>query len=518
MLDVLLVACALFPLSFATQTIEGRVLNAATAEGIPAVTVRIFPADSSPAAGYSTTTDSEGRFRIEGVAEGAYRAVYAASGFIPVPGPGEMPQPFPVAAAGDPIRLEVKMNPLAKISGRVLDASGKPVPDAGIWLIAEEKWCMPPECRPDHRQSKSGAKGEFGFTDLRPGPWLVAATAPPSWDPPPSRGDERLGWVQTFFPGVTDPRLAQAIVLPPGGEQWSVDIKLAAAPTHFIRGRVLDPHGDPVPNLPVTLSKSFGPPLTQATHRDGTFEFGAVTADQWFLSAAINQGGVKLKSCQTVAVKDRDLEDFELRLGAPFSLQGKIVVEVPEGAPVPQPPEIDMGLVPVEAILSDGPEGFLPLGSDGANLTARDVYPGSYRVQFLADAAVPYFLDSIRLGEQDAAGSFAVASAALPLTITYKLGGGTVRGTVEACASHHIFLVPEDRSLRRDGFIRIGVCDPNSRFEFAAVRPGEYYAIAMANEPRSFASLSDDRVLRQAGKVTVRLNETTSVDIRLSVP
>ena len=67
-----------------------------------------------------------------------------------------------------------------------------------------------------------------------------------SWSPPESRDDQRLDWAQTFYPGVTDPRLALKVIVP-GGDLWNVDIKLAAVPVHRIRGRVLDVRGDPVP-------------------------------------------------------------------------------------------------------------------------------------------------------------------------------------------------------------------------------------------------------------------------------
>jgi len=502
----------------AAQTVEGHVVNAGTGSGVPGVRVRIFPADSTPANGYSVTTDPGGRFRIEGVEEGAYRAMYAAPGFKSVPDPGNRPPAFPVGRGGEPVRLEVTMEPMGKISGRVLDATGKPVPNAGIWLVGEDKWCMPPACHPDNRQSKSGEKGEFSFGDLVPGPWLLSATAPQSWSPPESPGTERLGWAQTFYPGVTDPELAEAVIVRPGGEQWNPDIKLIAAPIHRIRGRLLDVRGDPVPKASVALAKGFGPSLIEDTKSDGTFEFASVVDDEWRLSAALDKDGVKLKAAQTVEIRMHDLENIELRLSAPFSLLGKVIMEVPEGPPAPEAPDIDIVLLPVSALLSDRADGFLIARADGNELTVRDVYPGPYQVQFLTESPVPYFLDSIRLGDQNAPGTVSILSDALPLTITYKLGGGSVRGTIEGCGSGHVFLVPQEPALRRNGFIRITTCDRNGRFEFPAVRPGEYYGLATAMEPRSrsFAALSDDRVLKPAVKVTVRPNESTSADIRLS--
>jgi hypothetical protein len=238
--------------SFAAQTVEGRAINATNGQGVSGVKVQIFPADGG-AKGYSITTDVQGRFRIEDVKAGAYRATYSAPGFSPIPNPGELPPAFAVAEGIEPVRLEAKLEPRTRISGRVLDATGKPVPNAAIWLVHETRWCMPPECRPDHRQSNSDEKGEFTVIDLVAGPWLIAATAPPFWDPPISRGDERLGWAQTFYPGVIDPRLAQPILLQPGIEQWNADVKLAAAPIHRIRGRVVDPNGDPAARVSVNL-------------------------------------------------------------------------------------------------------------------------------------------------------------------------------------------------------------------------------------------------------------------------
>jgi hypothetical protein len=499
--------------SLASQTIEGHVINAVTGEGVAGVSVRIFRDDDPQP--YSTATDAQGRFRIDGAKAGTYRATYLAPGFRPMINPSDRPPAFAVIDGGEPVRLEVKLEPMARFSGRVLDSAGKPVPNAAIWLIRQDKRCMPPDCYPEHRQSKASENGEFTVTDLVPGPWLVSATAPPSWDPPPSRGDERLGWAQTFYPGVTDPQFAQAVMLQPGS-QWITDIKLATAPLHRIRGRLLDPRGDPVAKALIALDKGFGfgPTFTKETNADGTFEFAAVD-DQWGVSAAVDRDGVKLKCTQAVDLKDHDSEGVEMRLSAPFTLHGKIVMEVPTGVPAPEPPQLDIGLVPTApAVLSNGPTDFIPIETDGGNLTVRNIYPGSYRVQFLTDSPVPFFLDSIRLGEQDAVRSFSVDSASLPLTIRFRLGGGTVTGTIEACDSHDVFLVPQDAALRLYGFIRKSSCDRNGHFEFLAVRPGKYYGIA--RKLQSSADLLDDRVLSQGNEVTVRENENTSADFRIS--
>jgi len=238
-----------------------------------------------------------------------------------------------------------------------------------------------------------------------------------------------------------------------------------------------------------------------------------VVDDQWRLSAAVDQAGVKLRATQSVEIKGRDLE-IELRLTAPFTLRGKIVMEVPEGTPAPEPPPIDLMLVSGAASLSDGGGGSVPAPSDEDNLTVRDVYPGLYQIETLTDSPAPYYLDSIRLGDQDALGWVSILSDAQPLTITYKLGGGTVRGTIEGCGAGHVLLIPQDPARRRHAFIRITTCGQNGRFEFRAVRPGEYYGFAIAEVPFA-AMLQDGALLKQASRVTVDANESTAADIRL---
>jgi len=66
-----------------------------------------------------------------------------------------------------------------------------------------------------------------------------------------------------------------------------------------------------------------------------------------------------------------------------------------------------------------------------------------------------------------------------PLTLTYKIGGGTVRGAIDRCNGAHVFLIPADPALRRDQFIRLAACRANGQFEFSGVRPGEYYGVAV---------------------------------------
>jgi hypothetical protein len=71
-----------------------------------------------------------------------------------------------------------------------------------------------------------------------------------------------------------------------------------------------------------------------------------------------------------------------------------------------------------------------------------------------------------------------------------------------------VTLIPKEVALRRAGFIRRTACGRNG-FEIPAVRPGDYYGLAIGNP-----ALLDDGLLKQAAGVTVRGNESTTAELK----
>ena len=120
---ILLGACAV------AQTVEGSVINSVTGNGIPAMRVQIRPAAGKT--GYSTATEAQGHFLVEGVQAGTY----AASSSSPDYSLSGAPSVFPVTAWGTPAKLELRMMPLPRISGRVVDGRGDGVASARLEFI-----------------------------------------------------------------------------------------------------------------------------------------------------------------------------------------------------------------------------------------------------------------------------------------------------------------------------------------------------------------------------------------------
>jgi hypothetical protein len=241
-----LLAWILLAAPLAAQVVEGRVINTATGNGIPNVSVGLLAMGQVD---YRATTDSMGRFRVESVKDGSYTVFYSAPNFTPKD--DGLPRTFQVTAGVGPVQLQYEMAPVSRISGRVLDGAGDPVPHANVLVTQALQFGG------ILFTVAANEKGEFRSPEsMRPGEWLLSATAPESWKPPEPRDGQRLGWVTTFYPNVTDPNLAVKVDVALGGEIPELNIKLATAPVYRVRGVVLDVHGNPVGKARVSLDKS----------------------------------------------------------------------------------------------------------------------------------------------------------------------------------------------------------------------------------------------------------------------
>lgn len=154
------------------------------------------------------------------------------------------------------------------------------------------------------------------------------------------------------------------------------------------------------------------------------------------------------------------------------------------------------------------------------NITS--LYPGTYTVSAgnadgLGGAPAGYFLDSIRAGGVELPDRVVRLTEPLPITLIYKTNGGTVRGTVEHCASGVVWLFPRDATLHSRDFAISASCNASDQYEIDAVRPGEYYAVALsaANPSPVSDGILDETLIALATSVTVRAREMALADLHL---
>ena len=492
---LLLASCA------AAQSIEGTVVNSVSGIGIAGARVQARQGSFNNTA----DADSQGHFSFDGLKDGTWDITCMANGYA-----FELsarPRQVQVSA-GHTARADFRMTPSPRLSGRVVDGNGNPAPNATVQLIAPASFYT----------GKADSDGKFNLHQmLPPGDYEFSATPPPGMKPPDPEpeGGRVLGWARTYYPGTTVREAAARVPLKPGSEFSDLVLKLMAVPAHTIRGVCLMPDGSPAAKVKIELGEGQPFPVAQTveTDADGIFEFKAVVDGEW--SLAVRQE--ELRAAEWVEMREHDIDRLTLRLSPPFTVTGKVVMEVPQGVPAPRTPMVRLQPHVTRSMLDlgSGGSGLTSNNATEGNFTITPVYPGRYSV----DAPVsvgPYYLDSVSLGTAEVMTPTVSLVAPLPITVVYKTNGGSVRGTVAGCVEGSVWLVPQEAS-RRVAMHRFAPCLAEGRYQLTAVRPGEYYALVAGPQFRRewLFGVFEEEDLNRADRVTVRAGETTALDLKI---
>ncbi len=284
------------------RTFDGRVVDAVTGEPIAEASVGMNW-DMSP----KTRTDVAGRFRLNGfVLRMQQKICVVADGYARAE-----------SAARRSPDVVVKMTPEARLTGRVVEADGEPVPGARVAALTE---------------FGIGTVLSLGLaTSADDGTFTIAGLDP-----------RQAHFVAVSATGFG--RTAKFVELR-GADRAVTDIgEIVLAPGRSIEGLLLDAHGLPVPRHVVelrgprgevrigrrTMLHARGNRETRRTDDLGRFRFPELSAGQYVVS--VEREGAVGKT-QRVAVEDRDVLDVTLRFEETRSFV--VRVETDEGDPVP---------------------------------------------------------------------------------------------------------------------------------------------------------------------------------------
>jgi len=182
----------------------------------------------------TTHTDAEGRFHLPDVEPGQLRLSVEAKGFQPYSrsGLGILP--------GTETEVEVVLKPGATVSGRILDAEGRPLPGISVQGAG--------------RNDQTDPRGRFRLVGISPGTHRFLA-----WN------DQRG-------------RIHRTVEVPPEG----TEVELVFPVGHEVSGRVVGPEDEPVPGALVRLEPATEQPEGEIsprsglTNRSGEFGFSDV--------------------------------------------------------------------------------------------------------------------------------------------------------------------------------------------------------------------------------------------------
>ena len=503
--------------------VEGTVSNSVTHAGVPGAKVTLY---TQKGVRYNATADASGAFRITDVQPGDYNSRVESQGYVDSIQPRLGQQGLRVALGGNATRLDVQLDPMATLRGRVLDSDGNPAPKVSVGLGP-------------FAQNQTDAEGRFVFKDVRPGTYTLRATV----DQPPtkkaSQEAARTEIVPTFFPSTANEAEAERIVVRAGADLAGYDIRLRKSLLFRVKGVVLDDAGKPAPGATVQLigagsdrlfmgQMQFGYGLRYFQNLydigtsempvksgdDGAFEFPAVRPGDWRVQARLdpqhdakNNLYVTATEAVPVSVSDRDVDHVELRFAPSFTLTVTLDWGGQQAPAIRGSPVLLIGAANL-------PVGLQPAAPDGT-LRMEHVLPGRYRIVPIPGLPPGFYASAVMAGGQDVLGKEVELAAAMPeVRVVYKPNPGTVRGTVEDGEGATVLLWPE--GVITPDLVRVAEAGPRGAFEMAGVPPGAYSVLAFDRINAQTASESFLRSVLPAGaRVTISEGGVESVQIKV---
>ena len=528
-----------------TASIQGRVVAADGQSALSRVTVELRRAGTNDAPIVSSTNEDgrfvfasllPGQYRLTATRSGYVPAEYGQRK------PGAVGLPL-VLAAGQQLReAQIALTASASVSGRIFFRTGKPVVNAEVmamkasfqdgrrvltleqtgrtndlgeyrlyWLTPGKYYIstMPWDGRPISGGVVMNANGAAAAVDMARMTVLAGdvARAPLGFQPgaPPS---DTEAWVPVYFPGTANEDAAAPIDLAAGANVRSIDIITTPVGPRRIRGTIMDATGQPAQNAQIFRSRNSPPSNTFATEvahsEKGTFDIRGVVPGPYTLLAIAGDSAGKV----VVNVGETDLEDVRIPVAAGVTFSGKLSVDgsnnpVPAGLRVSlRPDPLVPGMpVPASAVSADGqftfsqvlPGNYLvtvqplqaaPPVATGQRGNAFPVPPqrGAPTLPPLPPALQNAYVKSVRLGSADVLnGGLRIDTPPVDsLEIVIGANPARVEGDVGRLPNATVVLVPAAR-MRRPDLYKSVLTNPEGRFEFQGVTPGDYILLTWAD-------------------------------------
>ena len=416
-------------------------------------------------------------------------------------GPGAGPMGAPPGAV---LRPEGAPALPGSISGRVIDADGKPV--AGAPVASLRRLALrggPPVPVPIGRGAVTDAQGVYRLNGVAAGGYLVAVVANPidfnapglpsaSKLPPAMTASDgrRFGYVTTYFPGVTSQAGAQTITV--GAVEVSgIDLRLPRVPVVELAGEVVTTGGGTIAGMPVTLlpadfADHLGGQNVQRAmiNADGRFSFDQVGHGRYTISV---NAGPRGWARMPFEIAGPLVAAVRLTLQPPLTVSGRVEFTGPLPAPVAG--EMSKFSVALEAapLVSGSTRPMAAVAADGT-FVLSNVPAGAY---VLRASMPPLAQVGGLVGDQD--------SLDLPVEITANVTGAvvvvvprlpsvlaTVRDELGQQVPQAIAVVfSEDQRYwtMRSRRLQIIRANPSGTFTIAGLPPGKYFVVAGLDLP-----------------------------------
>jgi hypothetical protein len=494
-----------------TAAIAGRITILDTDPAAPVRRAKVTLSSPDLPSAEVTDTDTDGRYRFDGLPAGDYRITAEKPGFVTLEygaaRPFERPVPLRLAT-GTTRDASIALPRGAAIEGRLVAADGEPILNA---IVSAVRFTVVPQGRRPVtvREARTDDLGRYRIHSLPPGDYYVSAAA----DPVQAIAEGTLpgvrpqGSARTYFPGTVQPHEARRIRLGIAEEAARTDFTLTAVPVITVLVTATDSSGKPAGVRGARLQPVGGPPgdVRGTVPEPGAVQFPRVPpGDYWLTMTTSAEGATQEFAAQRVLVSGDSLPDLQVRTARGASLDVRV-----EPADVAATARLRLRAIETDFELPFGPTPPPPPAiGPGGTLALHGVFgPRLFRVDGLPAG---WALDRVWLDEADITDTpFDFRETPVPRRLRLVLTDRTTTieavvtgasGTPAAGARVVAFSADERRWGPTSRFVVAALSDGSGTARLAGLLPGDYIVVA-ADYLEDDAWLDPDvlRSLRPAG-------------------
>jgi hypothetical protein len=359
-------------------TVSGTVVNAMTNEPVRGALVTL--SSNQPKTALS---GPDGHFQIDGVAASSAQIMAQRPGFDQQ----NMRQQRIIKIDSDTEGVTVKIMPLSRISGRIVDREGEPIEGVSVQCITQQIVNGRKQWQPRGGVSSDEA-GSFVIEDLNAGTYILRTQEKQLYFTAPQSEAARYIYPPTFYPDAATREQAQHIDLT-AGQDMKVDIALNSIRGSRVTVRTVPPYANVIASMSQDDDQL---PSNQArAGKSGDLTFPAVAPGNWKIEARGPFSGGNNEQPMygqlEVQVGTVDLDNLKVPMGK--------MADIPVTITGVQSPQVALQLL--------SKDGNIAAGSNpepNGQMLIRSVAPGTYRL------IVPFTgsnncIKSIMSGSQD---------------------------------------------------------------------------------------------------------------------
>ena len=544
-------------------SIEGRVTNGQTGDGLGGATIRLAPMrmqrSGAAAADATATTAADGSFHFDSVAPGTYFAVVEDKGFVSRGSRAGL-RPVTVSSGQQVSNVNLALMPQATISGKVVDGDGNS--QAGARVEAFTEHVIRGRLQLFRvSQSTTNQAGQYNLAGLSPGKYYLAAEllqrtnakdagTPGEAKPntPKSEGSATgqppMELVRTYYPKSLDFNSAEAVDVESGQDLSGTVIQLRRVATHHVQGTVSGLTGAAVQRDELFLAPKAGVQSASFGRRgklspDGKFIFDHVVPGEYTLRLVGNDASSgqsprfrsrHLLARQDVEVGASDVEGVDLAVLSPIVLTGRVSVD---GVDNPNFSQIHIAIAPAADDVAYGSYQNAQVAADGT-FSMENLSPAKYVVH-ATGGPVGTYLKSLTFNGQDLLTQEMDLSQGSggELAVAFHTGVAEIDGTVQTSSQPSqiplasptggqaaspfpmVVLVPDHLAPDGTGWL-VGAAQPSGAFTLPNVRPGRYTAFAVEHFDGTVWQNTDFLKEIQSEGISVDVGENDRKQIQLA--